>query len=146
MSKSLQLSVVLMALIIGAFTIFHSSCDFNPHRHGEWLFEIHCANCHMADGTGLGELIPDLWESPYLQKTTIHEAACLIRYGIKTPDPLDPDLKIYPMPPNYELTESEIANILNYIGNSFGNEGGYINPTTLKEVLSDCPNAEDRQW
>jgi hypothetical protein len=100
----------------------------------------------MEDGKGLRGLIPDLNQSPLLTASGIYSVACLIRYGIKQPDPFDSTFINYPMPPLYDLSETEITNILNYIGNHFGNSADYINPIKLKETLSDCPNAEKRKW
>ena len=136
-----------IVVILGiAYISSLSSCDYNPHRQGEWLYSQHCQSCHMADGKGLGELIPTLNESPWLTTANIHSVACLIRFGIKKPDPFDSTVVTYPMPPLYDLSETEITNILNYIGNHFGNSAGYINPVKLKEALSSCPNEEARKW
>lgn len=100
----------------------------------------------MADGKGLGELIPSLNSSHWLTSENIYSVACLIRFGIKKPDPFDSTIITYPMPPLYDLSEAEITNILNYIGNHFGNSAAYINPIKLKETLSNCPNEESRKW
>ena len=138
----------ICSIIAIFFLIIYSSvsCNYNPHRQGEWLYNTHCASCHIEDGSGLRELIPGLKQSPWLTPSAIHSVSCIIRYGIKRPDPFDSTIMIYPMPPLYDLTDIEITNILNYIGNHFGNTAGYINPIKLKEVLSDCPNAEERKW
>ncbi|TVR84207.1 MAG: cytochrome c [Saprospirales bacterium] len=139
----------IFLLLSGIFALLisiNTACEFNPHRQGQWLYESHCANCHMEDGTGLANIIPSLHQSPLLRNETIHQTACLIRYGIRTPDPLNPEEEIYPMPPIPDLSKTEISNILNYIGNHFDNRAGYINPVELNSILSQCPNATERKW
>lgn len=120
--------------------IHHFSCDFNPHLQGKWLYDSNCASCHMEDGSGLRELIPSMVKSPYLTENNIYSVACMIRYGIKKPDPLNPEIEVWVMPPLPELTNTEIANILNYIGNHFENSATYVHPTTLDSTLENCPN------
>lgn len=144
----MNLKLVVSGLFIGlSLTYFTAvSCNFNPYSQGELLYRIHCASCHMEDGSGLRDLIPTLHQSPFLTGEQIHSTACLIRFGIKKPDPLDPEVETYPMPPLHHLTETEITNILNYIGNHFGNQSGYVNPIKLQENLDHCPNAVPRKY
>ena len=144
--KLRAIAFLLVGLFIFLLLFFGTACEFNPHRQGQWLYETHCANCHMEDGTGLGNIIPSLHQSAHLSRKTIHQTSCLIRYGIRIQDPLNPKEEIYPMPPLPDLNKTEIANILNYIGNHFGNTAGYINPIELKETLEECPNKRPRQW
>lgn len=136
-----------IVVLLGSVYVSSTSCNYyNPHAQGERLYLTHCAACHMDDGKGLRDLIPSLHESAFLTRENIHFTGCLIRYGIKRPDPLDPSQEIFPMPPLPDLSETEISNILNYIGNHFDNEAGYTNPVKLRETLSDCPNRAPRQY
>ena len=71
-----------------------------------------CASCHMDDGSGLRGRIPPLANSDYLKKYA-SELACIIRYG-KTGE-IEVNGKKYqePMPGVPQLTDFEIANIIN---------------------------------
>lgn len=145
MKPSVLLSLISVILLTSYFYSL-SACDYNPYRQGEWLYTQHCGSCHMVDGAGLRGLIPSLKESAWLTSGNIHSVACLIRFGIKKPDPFDSTITTYPMPPIHDLSEIEITNILNYIGNHFGNSSGYVNPNILRETLLDCPNKEARKF
>ena len=46
---------------------------------GQKLYELHCQTCHMADGKGLGKVVPPLAGADYLLKGG-PELACLLRY------------------------------------------------------------------
>ncbi|MFN0212757.1 MAG: c-type cytochrome [Saprospiraceae bacterium] len=106
---------------------------------GERLYKTHCANCHMDGGEGLGALIPPLKGSDYLE-THREELACLIRYGLK--DTIVVNGKIYAevMLGNDKLNDIQIANLVNFILNSWGNK---VESVTFKEVeskLEGCRN------
>ena len=45
-----------------------------------------------------------------------------------------------PMPANEQLTNIEVAQLLTYISNSWGNEKGYISVKSANEYLDQCNN------
>lgn len=104
---------------------------------GRALYEQHCANCHQADGTGLGRLIPPLAQSDYLQKHE-EQVLCIIRYGVKGPLLVNGIEYNQPMPANPQLTDIEIAEIATYIFNSWGNSEGFVRVQEAKATLNDC--------
>lgn len=104
---------------------------------GRALYEQHCANCHQADGTGLGTLIPPLAQSDYLQKNE-EQVLCIIRYGAKGPLLVNGIEYNQPMPANPQLSNIEIAEIATYIFNSWGNSEGFVRVQEATETLQDC--------
>ncbi len=86
--------------------------------NGQKVYAAHCQNCHGARGEGLGELYPPLTDSTFLD-THRGELACMVRYGQAE------------MPANPTLSAIEVAYVLTYIGNSFGNS---MDVFTLEEV------------
>lgn len=113
-----------------------SACQPNPYKQGERLYKANCANCHMDNGEGLGALIPPLAGADYLEKNR-EKLPCLLRYGIK--DSIVVNGKIYAeaMPGVATLSEVQIANILNYVGTTWGND---IAPYRLDEVQKHLGN------
>ncbi len=109
----------------------------NPHPEGEKLYKVHCANCHMDDGKGLEGLIPPLANSDYLQKKP-QELACLIRHGYEGKMTINGQIYEGKMPANKALSVVEIANILNYISNTWGNKREFIPQKTIQSAIDSC--------
>lgn len=126
---------------LGFFFVFcfgFSSCtNATNYGEGKELYEENCANCHIEDGTGVGELIPPLSKADYLKKTDL-DIACIIRYGLKgkiTVNGIDYE---HEMPPHPKLSEVEITNITNYVHNAWGNQRAFISLEQIKEKLKNC--------
>jgi cytochrome c551 len=108
----------------------------NTYRIGERVYKANCANCHMDNGEGLGELIPPIANSDYL-KNNRDKLACIVRYGLK--DTIIVNGKQYSeQMAGIKLEDVALVNLLNYIGHSWGND---LKPYTLEEVrtmLGQC--------
>lgn len=112
-------------------------CQQNPYAHGKIMYENFCVNCHMEDGSGLIGNIPPLADADYLQN---HEdkLACIIRYGIAEEIVVNGKKYNQPMPGVPQLTDVEIANIINYINHEWGNDNGYTNVKSVQTQLEGC--------
>ena len=102
---------------------------------GKILYNSRCSHCHQHSGEGFRELYPALIKSTILMNNT-GSAACLIKYGTKRSSKAS-DLNIL-MPAQTELSNLEIAEILTYIGNSWGNQIGFISVNNVTKYLVDC--------
>lgn len=91
-----------------------------------------CATCHQKDGAGLAPAFPPLANADYLladKNRAIHQTM----YGAKeaiTVNGVEFPGGIMTM---VELTDQEVADVVNYILNSWGNDGGTV---TLDEVAA----------
>lgn len=121
-------------LILSAILL--AQCEENTYRIGERVYKANCANCHMDNGEGLGELIPPIANSDYL-KNNRDKLACIVRYGLK--DTIMVNGKQYSeQMAGIKLEDVALVNLLNYIGHSWGND---LKPYTLEEVrtmLGQC--------
>lgn len=121
-------------LILSAILL--AQCEENTYRIGERVYKANCANCHMDNGEGLGELIPPIANSDYL-KNNRDKLACIVRYGLK--DTIIVNGKQYSeQMAGIKLEDVALVNLLNYIGHSWGND---LKPYTLEEVrtmLGQC--------
>jgi mono/diheme cytochrome c family protein len=128
----------LLLLVFLGFYLGLSSCaNTNTYGEGKELYEENCANCHIEDGSGVGELIPPLAKSDYLKKVDL-DIACIIRYGLKGKITVNGIEYEHEMPPHKKLSEVEIANIANYIHNSWGNKREFIQLEDIKNKLKSC--------
>lgn len=101
---------------------------------GRDLYTIHCLPCHQADGNGLKKLIPPLAGADYLKNNQL-KSVLLIKYGAKEPITINGVDYLPTMPPQPTLTNLEIAEIITYINNSWGNEFGFVDGKMVKEYL-----------
>jgi cytochrome c551 len=115
-----------------------SSPKFNQYYvNGEKLYIQHCSNCHQKDGSGLGRVYPPLDSSDYLQSHT-EDVICLIKNGKKGELMVNGEIYNQAMPGVSILTDLEIAEIATYIYNTWSNEGGIIEVTSVSEILLKC--------
>jgi mono/diheme cytochrome c family protein len=106
------------------------------YSNGRKLYKTICANCHMENGEGLGRLIPALAKSDYLVANR-SDLARTLKYGLNGPIKVDGIEYNQPMPANPGLTVLEIAEILTYIGNTWGNEMGGFTIDEIEQQLDD---------
>ncbi|MGV3763687.1 c-type cytochrome [Parapedobacter sp.] len=124
-------SLLLLATCLSVYIAFHSCQSEQAIRtaqytvNGKKVYATHCQNCHGAKGEGLGKLYPPLNDSTFLVSHR-DELACLVKYGRKE------------MPANRTLTTVEIAYVLTYIGNSFGNTMEMFTQEEVQARLDAC--------
>jgi cytochrome c5 len=106
------------------------------YSSGSVIYKTSCQNCHGENGQGLAGLIPPITDSAYL-KTNKASLACNVKYGLKGKVQLSNKSFDGEMPP-VDLTPIEIAQVLTYVTNSFGNKLGIINGDNVQEYLGKC--------
>lgn len=102
--------------------------------NGRDLYIKHCQNCHGAKGEGLGTLTPPLTDTTFL-KANRNKLASYIRNGIKDTITVNGQSYEGTMPAFPELYDIDIAQLLVYITNSFGNNQGMYTPEEVSEAL-----------
>jgi len=105
--------------------------------NGKSLYTVNCENCHGVKGEGLGNLYPPLSDTASIQSNRTR-LSCMIKYGIHEELIIDNRKFDTEMPANLSLTEQEIAYILTYVGNSFGNELGLVSTEEVSSTLKRC--------
>lgn len=127
--------MAVLALFVYGLSLWR--CEQQPYREGARLYKVHCANCHLDDGKGLGTLIPPLAGSDYLSANR-KALPCILKYGLR--DTISVNGKTYAeqMPGVPSLSAIHITNILNFVNHSWGNK---LEPYRLDEVqqmLNSC--------
>lgn len=131
------------AALLAAYLAFHSCQGEQAIRtaqytvNGQKLYVTQCQNCHGAKGEGLGDLYPPLTDSTFLSANR-NQLACMVKNGLSGPIEVHGRTFDTEMPPNPQLAPIEIAYILTYIGNSFGNEMGIFTLEEVQQNLMDC--------
>ena len=91
----------------------------------------------MNDGSGLARLIPPLdTQSVYFQDPG--KLVCLIRQGLPVNEQTQQQ-----MPPNKELSETELTNLLNYIGYQFRGRDQWVKFDQIVDLQAGCHSSEE---
>jgi mono/diheme cytochrome c family protein len=106
------------------------------YSSGSLVYQKRCQNCHGRNGEGLQQLIPPLTDSLYL-KANKNMLACAIKYGQKGKITIHNKAFEAQMPAT-DLPQIDIASVLTYITNSFGNKLGAINVQQVESDLGKC--------
>ncbi len=125
------MSKALCGALLGLL-VFTISCQQERYVQGQRIYQIHCQNCHMEDGKGMGELYPSIPGSTYLEDN-LKDLACLILRGKRSDE-----LATVEMPANRSLSEAELSNVVNYVVSKWGSKD-MVSPREMKTYLSDCP-------
>lgn len=105
-------------------------------KRGEEVYQNMCVTCHLANGEGVPKVYPPLAKSDYLMKK--REASIrAIKYGLKGEIEVN-GITYKGMMLNSGLDDEEVADVMNYITNSWGNVNSKI--ITIKEVESVSKN------
>jgi mono/diheme cytochrome c family protein len=99
---------------------------------GQHLFTSICAACHQPNGLGRPNVFPPLAGSDFLNADKSRAMQIVIsgRQG----EVIVNGLKYNNNMPAFPLSDSDIANVLTYVYNSFGNAGLEVNPEEVKAV------------
>ncbi|MGB1529205.1 MAG: c-type cytochrome [Flavobacteriaceae bacterium] len=113
--------IFLIILLSKSSLAQQSSGD--SYMRGQMLYVDFCVRCHLPDGTGETGLIPPLANADFLQD--IQATVQSIKYGLHGPITVNGVIYINTMAP-MGLENDEIADVTNYILNSWGNSADVI--------------------
>lgn len=127
---------------IAGFLIFGicSAIDSNPkaktqsnQQTGIQLYNKYCLTCHQADGTGVRGMFPPLAGNGKITGSST-DVIRIVLFGME--GPLSVNGKDYnqPMPAQGNLSDKQIAGILSFIRNNWGNKAPMITTADVGKV------------
>lgn len=105
--------------------------------NGKDIYITRCQNCHGVNGEGLGELAPPLTDTVFLTANK-QELACYIKNGVNEPMQINGKTYQEKMPAFKDLHDIDIAQVMVYITNSFGNNQGMYPYEQVAKDLQNC--------
>jgi mono/diheme cytochrome c family protein len=99
---------------------------------GKEIYTDFCMQCHGANGKGSGKRIPPLDGSDWLSKKR-SESIAAVKYGQRGEITVN-EIKYKNAMPSMDLTDQEVADVMNYVMSSWSNKQTKI--VTAKEVAS----------
>jgi len=106
--------------------------DDSPYNAGKIVYQKTCITCHQSDGKGLQGTYPPLAGSDYLLADKLR-AIRLVLKGSSGKITVNGNEYQGVMTPQV-LNDNDVAQVLNYVYHSFGNNGPSVNPSEVKSV------------
>lgn len=105
--------------------------------NGKDIYKAKCQNCHGENGEGLGQLAPPLTDSVFL-KANKENLACIIKNGTSEKIVIHGKEYQEKMPGFPELADIDVAQVMVYVTNSFGNHQGFVPYSKVSTQLQNC--------
>ena len=99
-------------------------------KFGERAYLANCVACHQPGGIGIAGVFPPLAKSDYLNADK-KRAIQVVMNGLEGPITVNGQ-KINGVMPRLGLSDEDIANVLTYVYNSWGNSGQEVTPSEVK--------------
>ncbi|MEO0065632.1 MAG: hypothetical protein RI983_958 [Bacteroidota bacterium] len=114
----------------GGALMVKQGLSISQMSNGKKVYDLYCQACHQADGNGVPRLNPPLAGTVYVNgsKTRLID---IVLKGLSDPIEINGEEYNNPMAAHDFLTDQQIADVLTYVRNSFGNKSG---PITVQEV------------
>ncbi len=105
-------------------------------QFGKQVYNQVCAACHQPDGSGVANVFPPLAESDWLERGPVSAAAAILHglAGKITVNGVDYNSV---MPAMASLSDEDVANVVTYIYNTWGNPGGRIDASEVAGIRGE---------
>jgi mono/diheme cytochrome c family protein len=118
-------------LLLGSYCAFAQAPTPAQLQAGKTVYAKNCLFCHMVDGAGVPGLNPPLGKTDWVigdKKRLIN----VVLLGLNDPITINGEEYANPMPPQPQLSDKDIADVLTYIRNSFGNKASVVTEAEVK--------------
>ena len=125
-------TVLFLFFITSAALLKAQSLKASMDR-GQKVYEKVCLSCHMADGGGVPHLNPPLSQTSYVlgDKSKI---IYIVLHGMTDRIPIEDEFYSNNMAAHTDLNDQQIADVLTYVRNSFGNKASAVTAAEVKAV------------
>src|SRR5665213_1133675 len=106
------------------------------YEAGAKLYDTHCKDCHQADGRGHAPAYPPLAGNPSIAAVSPVNPIRMLLFG-GFPPSTKGNPRPYGMPPfAYTLDDRQVADLVTYIRQAWGNRGRAVTPTEVATYRS----------
>ena len=115
---------------------------------GEALYVDNCMGCHMADGGGIAKVFPPLKASAAIQAASPGTVIHVVMEGAKMATPATKPTGLTMPGFAGKLNDGEIAAVVNYIRNAWGNRASLVSVGSVAEVRASSGRSRtgDLTW
>ncbi len=126
-----QIAALVVALSCWAICAVAQTPLKTSIAKGKLVYNQYCLSCHQADGGGVPNMNPPLARSAWVtgdKKVLIN----ILLNGFNQKVEIDGDYYSNTMPPQNSLTDQQIADVLTFVRNNFGNKAPAISAANVK--------------
>lgn len=128
--------ILLVSVIFGmGFLEDQPSIQASVTR-GKKVYDTYCLPCHLADGGGVPRMNPPLIKTVYVLGDKKRLVGIVLN-GMDEPLEIDGETYSNVMAPHEFLKDQEIADVLTYVRNSFGNKASAVTAEEVKTVRAE---------
>ncbi len=98
---------------------------------GKSVFARTCLACHQSEGQGIKGVFPPLAKSDFLNNNK-EKAIDAVLFGLKGEITVNGE-KYNSVMPGQSLTDQEVADVLNYVYNNWGNNKTFVTPINVRD-------------
>lgn len=125
---------LLFLCIIGSLAF--AQCLPHDYTKGQKLYDIHCSNCHMNDGSGLKRVYPPIKSEFSLEHFDL--IPCIIKNGYSDTINIGDIRYNSEMPAFPQLSPFEITNLMNFMNNEFEFNQAFQTLQNIRLNLENC--------
>lgn len=126
---------ILFALLATHATAQDFDLDSSKQRGGN-IYSSYCASCHMFNGSGITGVYTSLINDEEMM-SNIPRLVKSVLVGVGDSESGIDDTH------SFSLSDREVSDLLNYIRNSWGNEGDPVMPDDVQKALEKIHENED---
>ena len=104
-------------------------------ERGKAVYAANCLTCHQPDGSGVPMMNPPLIKTKWVLGDKVVLINQILK-GSKNTVEIDGDTFHNTMPSLAHLNDEQIADVITYVRNSFGNKGSAVSVTQVKQLRS----------
>lgn len=101
-------------------------------ERGSDIYVSNCITCHMENGEGIPSAFPPLAKSDYLMDKTDESIKTILNGA--SGEMVVNGTTYYGAMAAIDLSDQEVADVMNYIRNSWGNSGEIISPAQVAKL------------
>lgn len=128
--KKITLTLTGFALIVLALAQTGANMKASIDR-GKKVYDTYCLSCHMEDGNGVPRMNPPLAKTTWVTGDKKKLIAVILN-GMDEEVQINGQAYSNTMAPNDFLKDDEIADVLTYVRNSFGNKASAVTVADVK--------------
>ncbi|HYJ42494.1 MAG TPA: cytochrome c [Steroidobacteraceae bacterium] len=132
-ARSLRLAAVFAGLWLAA-----ASSVANEPAPGQLLYNKHCLACHQADGGGVPNMQPAIAGGTWVKGDARALALFVMSGGFDSASRKDSDVGNV-MPPFHQLPDADLAAILTFIRQKFGDGGSPVSAADVADARTSLP-------
>lgn len=134
MKKEILLSALFVPAGIFSIILFQEPSLKESMKRGKEVYALNCQNCHLQNGEGMEGVNPPVAKTNYLKDAK--KNIDIILNGQSGEITVNGKKYNALMPAQNYLTDQQIADVLNYIRNTWGNKYPVITPAQVKAERS----------